>query len=310
MNPVGIIKRTVIFGLLSMLGTLSYAQEAGDSHVANRADADGLRQGFWKITGAMSGEAGYRPERIVEEGEFKDNKRNGMWTKFYPTGVKRSEITYKNGYPHGPYRIFYPSGTLEEEGDWQNMRNVNAFKRYHENGQIAQDFHFNNKGRRDGTQRYFYASGKPQLTVEVVNGLSHGLYQTFYADGSPREEKLIVEGRVDPESVVHFPQPRGKFVSVPDPALPPGEIMEDEDAALAEKVDSPTEMKVEKYEKTGVDKLFNLDNRISQEGEFREGRLWNGKWYRYDRSGKLSKTEVYKDGKFVGYELSEANLGE
>lgn len=304
------LKRAIATGLSLLCALMLWAQVPGELHPLNETDGNGLRQGYWKITGAISQEDGYGHDRIVEEGKYEDNKRIGLWRKFYPTGTVRSEITYVNDFPRGPYRIYYPSGKVEEEGDWQGMKNVNAFKRYHENGRIAQDFHFNSKGRRDGTQRYYYPSGQPQLTVEVENGLSHGLYQTYYADGSLKEQKQIISGRVDPASVVHYPAANDRLASESDPELPTGEISVEPElvqaASSAVRGTTPSHQPaLEKFEESGPGKLYNRNNQITQEGEFREGRLWNGKRHRYDREGKLSKTEVYQHGKFVGYEMPE-----
>lgn len=304
------LKRAAATGLSLLCGLMLWAQEPSDSRPLNEIDGNGLRQGYWEITGAISGEDGYRNDRIVEEGIYEDNKRSGLWRKFYPSGNVRSEITYANGFPRGPYRIYYPSGTVEEEGDWQGMKNVNAFKRYHDNGTIAQDFHFNSKGRRDGTQRYYFPSGHHQLTVDVENGLSNGLYQTYYADGSIKEQKQIISGRVDPSSIVHYAATNGQLASETGPKLPAGEILTETNPAQTAssaplEATSKNQQVVGRFEDTGSGKLYNHNNQVTQEGEFREGRLWNGKWHRYDREGKLSKTEVYQQGKFVGYEMPE-----
>lgn len=305
-----VLKKAVITSLFLLCGIMLRAQVPGEAQTLNETDENGLRQGYWKITGAISQEDGYRNDRVVEEGKYEDGRRTDLWRKFYPTGTVRSEITYVNDFPRGLYRVYYPSGKVEEEGEWQGMKNVNAFRRYHENGRIAQDFHFNSKGRRDGTQRYYYASGQPQLTVEVENGLSHGLYQTYYADGSLKEQKQIISGRVDPESIVHYAPVNGQLASESGPELPKGEIVLEPETNSKETIagresGSSNQPTMEKFEKTGPGKLYNHNNQVTQEGEFRHGRLWNGKWHRYDREGNVSKTEVYQHGKFVGYELPQ-----
>ncbi|MEM9052980.1 MAG: hypothetical protein AAGC47_13080, partial [Bacteroidota bacterium] len=58
---------------------------------------------------------------------------------------------------------------------------------------------------------------------------------------------------------------------------------------------------VKQFERSGENTLYNHRKQITQVGEFRDGRLWNGKWNRYDQSGKLLKVEVYQEGKFAGY---------
>lgn len=307
MRPKKILIIMAVFAMALPSGTWVSAQSPDKTTRLNRTDEAGKRQGYWKITGALSSESGFRDDQVVEEGEYVDNKREGLWLKFYPTGTIRSEITYVNDFPRGPYRIHYPSGKVEEEGNWQGMRNVGEFKRYHENGRIAQDFQFNAKGKREGTQRYYYPSGQPQLTVEVRNGIAHGDYRTYYADGSLREEKRIVEGRVDSASIVKYPPADDRLASAS--SLPNDESLKRSIAAAPPETDESaveeTEEDIEKFDRSGTAKLYNHGGQVTQEGEFKQGRLWNGKRYRYTRDGELSKTEIYQNGKFVGYALPD-----
>ena len=47
-------------------------------------------------------------------------------------------------------------------------------------------------------------------------------------------------------------------------------------------------------------KLYNVNKQISEDGEFKEGKLLNGKKYIYDKNGLLEKIGIYKEGKYVG----------
>jgi hypothetical protein len=40
--------------------------------------------------------------------------------------------------------------------------------------------------------------------------------------------------------------------------------------------------------------------RLSQQGEFKNGRLWDGKRYSYDSDGLLERIQIYKAGRFMG----------
>jgi hypothetical protein len=55
-----------------------------------------------------------------------------------------------------------------------------------------------------------------------------------------------------------------------------------------------------RFRENGHNTLYDKQLRISQVGEFREGRLWYGRIYRYDKDGVLSKIEVYIDGRYSG----------
>lgn len=285
-----------LFGTTLMVCLLSFVSRAGED--INVLDADGKRQGYWKITGAMTLEDGFRDSQIVEEGNYESNKKIGLWKKYYPSGVLRNEITFKNNMPRGEYKVYYPNGKLEEEGNWQGNKNIGAFKRYHKNGKLAQDFTFTSGGKRDGVQNYYYDNGNLQLAVEVKEGVANGFYRTFYPDGKPKMEKTVINGLVDKSSVKSFEPDKVEFAKVEMPEVP-------------EKIDFQVEeakASVHEFEQSGQNTLYNHKKQITQIGEFKNGRLWNGKWHRYDPAGKLKKVEVYQGGKFVGYgSLEDAN---
>jgi antitoxin component YwqK of YwqJK toxin-antitoxin module len=51
-----------------------------------------------------------------------------------------------------------------------------------------------------------------------------------------------------------------------------------------------------KFEPNGYNKIFNNNDEIWQDGYFKNGLLWDGKVYDYDRDGILLKVKVYKNG--------------
>jgi antitoxin component YwqK of YwqJK toxin-antitoxin module len=262
----------------------------------NTVDDKGNRQGYWKITGSMSAEEGFRDDQLVEEGNYENNKKTGIWKKYFPTGSLQCEITFQNNFPRGPYKIYYPDGKLEELGNWQGNRNVGTFKRYHSNGKPAQIFNFTSEGKRDGVQNYFYDNGNLQLTVEVSDGTVNGIYETYYPDGQLKSEKWVQNGVVDESSVKTYEPSKNEYAKAEMPELP-------------EKISSSQqdeEAHVEAFNRSGKNTLYNQRKQVTQIGEFKDGRLWNGKWKRYDHDGNLQKVEVYQNGKFVGYEHLEA----
>ena len=52
--------------------------------------------------------------------------------------------------------------------------------------------------------------------------------------------------------------------------------------------------------KDGYHKTYNENKDILMDGEFKGGKLWEGKHYIYDENGLLEKIEVYKEGKYAG----------
>lgn len=294
---LNLVKSSILVFCILLGGSLK--SQASDPKTAlreNFTDENGHRQGYWRITGAIGSDEGYKDANLIEEGDYTDNKRQGIWKKYYPSGALLSEITFMDNKPYGNYKTFYSNGNVEEEGYWKGNKNTGSFKRYHENGNPSNVFTFNDKGKRAGMQSYFYENGKVQMTVEIDNGVAHGMLKMYASNGKLVEEKRITNGEVEPESVKIYAEVE-KNSSQAMPAL--------DRAETTPVVDKPN---IGKFLETGKNTLYNRNKQVSQSGEFLEGRLWNGKWFRYDENGLLKQVEVYKEGRFIGYGLiDEAN---
>ena len=290
----------------------------------NFIDEDGLRQGFWIIYGRMVDDKGYEPDQKVAEGIYVDNKREGLWKKYFPNGNLRSEITYSSGEPQGPYRLYYESGTLEEASTWSNNHNKGKFKRYHPNGHIAQNFYFNERGKRNGNQKYFYQNGQLRMSVDISNGREDGELIRYYANGDVKEKMKFNEGEVLPGSIERYKPSTSKLIaenrsqqSAEAEKAPKATASNSGDEATESDSDKIVETReeearvrfannsnkpttIQKFVENGYNKVYNRDMQVTQVGEFRNGKLWNGKWHRYDGDGELRKVEVYREGNYIG----------
>jgi antitoxin component YwqK of YwqJK toxin-antitoxin module len=60
-------------------------------------DADGKKQGKWVIYGKMSGDATYNPTDKVQEGNYKDDLKEGAWVEYNPGGTIKRTVNYAAG---------------------------------------------------------------------------------------------------------------------------------------------------------------------------------------------------------------------
>lgn len=275
---------------LSIMLLLFSGVFAFDATEFNQKDDQGRKQGYWQIKGFMSTDASYSAESVVEEGTYVDDRKEGLWKKYFPNGNIKSEISYINDRPNGIYSVYYSNGNLEEKGNWARNKNTGEFKRFHTNGKPQQEFFFNDKGIRNGTQRYFHENGQLSLEVAIVDGKESGVMRRWDEKGKLTEEKNLADGKLIEGSIVRFDNAKNST----EPAM---EIPADA------KVSEPTKDKTNlahKFNGNGENVLYNQNQQVTQVGEFKNGRLWNGKWNRYDAQGILSRIEVYKNGKYVG----------
>ncbi len=273
---------------LSFFAARSFASD-GD---INKVDAQGQRQGYWIVKGEMLSDNAYKPSDKVEEGTYKDNRKEGLWKKYWPGGNVRNEINYKSGKPEGEYKLFYANGQLEEHGIWKNNKNTGEFKRYYGNGNPQQHFVFAETGKRNGMQKYFHENGKVALEVGIVNGAESGSSKRYNPDGTLAEEKTFENGVLKQGTIKKHKDIKKSSTVKADPY----------DKKIGKEI-VVTEDKTNKaqiFKPNGFNTLYDKNGNVTQTGEFVEGRMHDGKWYRYNADGLMIRIEIYKGGKYIG----------
>ena len=265
--------------------------EVIEGDTINIVDENNLKQGFWKIFGRMKRLPGYDPDQVIEQGNYANSRKMGLWTKFFASGKTKSEIEYKNSRPNGAYKTYFENGQVEEEGSWKNNRNTNDFKRYYENGQVSQNFAFNTSGKRDGKQTYFYENGQVMIEADIEAG-KEKFVKEFYEDGSVKAEKNFVDGKLDAANTkVYEPKTPVKNRDEEELAKAPIKIV---------KLDKGDKVNRGTFNGTGEHKIYNMNKQISKDGTFKNYRLMEGLWYKYDENGILVSIEKYKKGRYIG----------
>lgn len=280
------MSRNLLIALLLLLAGPAFAL-AQDT--LNVVDEMGRKQGYWKVLAPKAEKPEYQDGQLIEEGRYTNSKRIGLWRRYWPNGKVMSEINYQMGRPKGDYKTFYPTGKVEEQGTWDLDRNTGVFKRWHPNGQLAQDFVFNQYGIRDGEQKYYHENGQLAVQVSVDEGKEDGALKRYDSNGQLTQTAQFNDGVIN-EANSKWIKPVKKAEDVkPDPkaeAAPPPAPTERTNAVV--------------FRENGYNTLYDKQLRLSQQGEFKDGRLWDGKRYEYDRNGILERIRIYKQGRYLG----------
>lgn len=284
----------VVLGVLQTLAVSASAaceQMSGklSPDTVNRLDETGRKQGWWRIMAPKPDKPDYSEGQLIEEGRYVNSKRVGVWRRYWPNGKTMSEITYAMGLPKGDYRTYYPDGRPEEQGSWDLDRNTGAFKRWHPNGQLAQDFVFDQYGLRNGVQRYFHENGRLEVEVTIKEGKEEGVLKRYYANGDLQQVAEFNNGVINAENSRYIKPAHKSEEPKPDATAKPAP------ARSAEEITNAV-----MFRENGFNTLYDKQLRLSQQGEFKEGKLWNGKYYRYGQQGLLYRIEVYINGRFAG----------
>jgi len=270
---------------LPALNVLSQSFEMHKGDTINRRDASDMRYGWWKVINQDGKFKGYAEGAVVEEGEYINNKKNGVWTKYYPEGTKKHELTFTNNVANGYAKIYYRNGNLQEEGMWQQNKWAGQYKYYNENGNMKYDWNYNSAGKREGQQKYFHENGVLMYLGEWKNGNEAGELIEYYEDGSIRTKRYFNNGKIEEGKTKELVQ--GKEFDE-NAKKYSGRVQKPAARATGEIVD-------------GFNRLFDKSGNLSKEGEFKNKQLVDGKAYVYEGS-RLVKTLIFKGGVQVGEE--------
>jgi antitoxin component YwqK of YwqJK toxin-antitoxin module len=258
---------------------------------------EGKKEGYWIIYGKMRTLEEYLEDDVIEEGMYKNSRKEGVWRKYYPGGQIKSEITYIKGRPTGTFEIYYKNGQLEEKGNWKGRIYTGSFERYYEDGTLSQKKDFNEKGKTEGVVEYYHTNGQLELTFTTDNGKESGTASRYWPNGDLKETiEFNEEGEGSSSGVVDRINPAVELPVFSNPEVEDTGIIAAGDINLG----SSKEVLAPKALSDGYHKTYNDNKDILMDGEFLGGKLWNGKHYMYDENGLLEKIEVYKDGKFAG----------
>ncbi|HXB12968.1 MAG TPA: hypothetical protein VNZ45_13355 [Bacteroidia bacterium] len=279
-----------LFFLNTVMGKISGGQDSG-----NYTDANGLRQRRWVITGAVKSTPGYKETDKIEEGEYKDNLKQGIWIQYYPGGLLKNKITFKDNRPDGYTVTYFMNGKVNEEGIWRNNRWVGDYKLNYENGNPQHQFHYNDNGKRDGVQDYFNSDGKKIIEGNWTGGKQSGATTEWNDDGTVKAKEIFNNGALDPTQSTIFP-PKTTTTTVVTP--PPTDAPKATTTVV--KVDEKPNLPEKSFNGEGYWKLYNKNKQIAKDGTFHSGHLIDGKSYIYDNDGILQKIAVYKSGVYQG----------
>lgn len=251
----------------------------------NQKDGSGKKQGKWVYYGKDRPQEGYPMEGKIEEGPYKDDRKDGVWIKYHNDGITpKLKGVYSNNRPKGSYTKYHANGKIRETGSFEKNQYQDSLKRFHQNGQLEYEAKYNELGKEQGKVKFYYPNGQVEFEYAAENGVASGKAFRYYENGDIKEAiEYNSDGTVaksEPKDMVNPP------ITVKDP----GASVEG-----APIISNPI-VKGGKFQPNGYNKVYNTEDEIWQDGDFKGSRLYNGKVYVYDRDGILLKVKVYKNG--------------
>lgn len=276
------------FVLSSMVASASpvfaYTFQNNEKKV-NQTDTEGKKQGKWIYYGKDRPDLGYPAEGKVEEGSYENDRKEGEWIKYHHDGVTpRLRGYYVNNRPQGAYIKYHPNGKVKERGTFEKNIYVDSLTRYNSNGQLEYQAVYNAEGKENGKVKFYYDNGQLEFEYVAKNGTPTGKAVRYYENGDVKEViEFAADGSVAKSEQKEMVNPSVKVV---DP---------NKSKEKAPKIASPRTKGVP-FLPDGYNKVYNNNDEIWLDGIFKNGILWEGKVYEYDKDGILLKVKVFKEG--------------
>lgn len=297
--------------LVFSITAFSQTSETYKGKKVNEKDAAGQKQGHWVILNTGGKFPGFAEGELVEEGDYLDNKKIGIWTKYYPGGIKKHELTFTNNQPNGYAKFYYKDGLLQEEGMWKDNKWVGEYRYYHENGNLFYNWVYNASGKREGVQQYFHENGNLMIEGNWKEGSESGLLKEYYENGSVKAEKMFTTGKIEDATVKNYEQSK-----VFDDAAPKAKKLAESikqqhqvktTASIASGIATAKEEKAVNVGMIGDGQktTYNKFGKPLLSGIFKNSMLIDGKENVYADDGTYLKTYIVKEGKRVSEEVNK-----
>ncbi|MBI5542178.1 MAG: toxin-antitoxin system YwqK family antitoxin [Bacteroidia bacterium] len=259
----------------------------GQKDTINKVDANNQKQGYWVVNDENG--------KKVEEGKYLNNSKVGLWKSYFTDGTIKQEITFIDNKPDGYAKFYYPSGVVSEEGIWKGNKWVGEYKYFFPNGKPSYEWKYSEQGKRTGVQKYYHENGKIMIEGEWNEGKESGPIKEYDENGKLVAEKTFNNGLLDEASVKIYSPTNNTN----------NQVQENTNNVIINDNKTPVNNNVGLFTGNGFNITYTKDRKKEREGEWKDGKLIDGKRYYYDETGKLTKTSVYKNGNIVNIIYNE-----
>ena len=256
----------------------------------NRIDKNQLKQGYWVHYAKVNSAVGAMDSVKVEEGRYVNNRKEGTWIKYHEDGkTPKLKGFYVNNRPSGSYEKYYANGSIRQKGCFVHGKSNESDcveLNFYESGQIEQKKTF------DSTHMYFRSGGLAALTTADKIDADKKMTVRYFEFPSNTVMDTLYEINGHYTAVVRE-SIKSDFSSQPE--MPTQSVPKGKSDEFAPMIRNPR-TKGKAFDPNSYNKVYDENDQFLQIGDFKAGRLWDGKLYIYDADGILLKVKVFKEG--------------
>lgn len=164
---------------------------------AQITDANGKKQGYWK-------KKDEKTNKLIYEGEFKDNKPVGRFKYYYPNDSVKAIMDFKSGGTVSYAKLFHMNGGRMGDGKYIGEAKDSAWTYYDESGKLlSKEFYV--KGKKDGVSYVYLPNGKLAEETSYKMDVKHGPFKQYLDGKNLRGQGNYVNGQLDGKATYYYP---------------------------------------------------------------------------------------------------------
>lgn len=182
-----------------------------------------------------------------------------------------------------------------KQGYWVYYGKDRPESGYPENGKIEEGRYVND--RKEGFWIKYHIDGiTPKMKGAYLNNRPNGKYWKYNLDGTERDSGTFEQNNFN------LIRGQGANQSAPKDSLLEFQLNNSNDTIQKNEKSPEIAPKIRGcvtgtvFKENGYNKVYNENDEIWQDGEFKNGKLCDGKVYLYDSDGILVEVKVYKAG--------------
>lgn len=164
---------------------------------AQTVDANGRKQGYWK-------KKDEKTNKLIYEGEFKDNKPVGKFIYYYPNDSVRAIMRFREDGKVAYAKLFHMSGGRMGEGKYIGEIKDSLWTYYDEAGRLLSKDRYVN-GKKDGLCLVYLPDGKLAEERNYKMDVQHGAFKQYLDGKRLRGQGTYNNGQMEGKATYYFP---------------------------------------------------------------------------------------------------------
>lgn len=153
----------------------------------------------------------YKDLNVRWIGNLKNQRWNGIFQEFYPSGSLKLELNYQGNQLNGPFTDYYENKQVRAKGFYRNNQMAGEYQRFYKSGELMRTSDYVDD-KIDGYLKTYSKSGKLVETLRYKNGVRYndqgkpfeGKDELYYENGNLWEEWNYKKGRLEGEQKTYF----------------------------------------------------------------------------------------------------------